>query len=208
MIASAASRERVPSASAVSASPSRWSAPVSSAPTARAAPAATSGGTIRASPYAVPPTAAPTPAPTTGKSAAPVRGSNEAPPTGIRVRNATAASSGLATRIGDAGLVEARHVVEERDRAAHDRQRERGAAALTEAEAQVEERLEPEPLEDERMPRLRRAVPGDHRLDGRGVDRRRDERRRAGDEAVEHDGDARGAAAEHHPGEQRDLEAA
>src|SRR5215468_3034594 len=146
MIASAASRERAPSASAVSARPSRWSAPVSSAPTASAAPAATSGGTTLESPYAVPPTAAPTPAPTTGKSAAPARGSYDAPPTGIRVRNATAASSGLTTRIGDAGLVEARHVVEERDRTAHDRQRERGAAALAQAEAQVEERLEAEPL--------------------------------------------------------------
>ena len=55
-----------------------------------------------------------------------------------------------------------------------------------------------------RMSGLGRKVAGDHRLDGGGFEPRCNESGRAGDEAVEHDGNALGAAAEDHTHEQRE----
>src|SRR5438067_747982 len=130
-------------------------------------PAAASEGTTFASPNAVAPVAAPIAAPTTGKSAAPRATSRPSRttsrPTGMRVRNATAPSEALATGIGYSRILEARHVVEERERTPHDRQCESGTASLAEPQAEVEERLEPERFEHQRVTGLRRAVRRDHR---------------------------------------------
>ena len=61
-----------------------------------------------------------------------------------------------------------RHVAVQRAGGLDHRQREQGAAGLAQPQAQVEERLEPELLEHERVAGLGRPVAGDQRLaDGR-----------------------------------------
>src|SRR5689334_10638992 len=114
---------------------------------------------------AIAPTAAPTPSPTTGKNAPPRATSRPSStihrPTGTRVRNATAPANALTACIGHAGVREGRHLVEERDRGVQQRQRERCARALAEAQAEIEERLEAERLEDQGVARLGAAVRGD-----------------------------------------------
>src|SRR5262249_24028692 len=156
------------------------------------------------------PTAAPIAAPTTGKRTAPRATSSPSsatrPPTGIRVRNATAAAAprtASATGIGHPCGLEARHVAEERERASYDRDRHRRAGPLAEPEAEIEQRLEAERIEHERVPGLRRAVRGDHRVHGGGLQPRRDERGRAGDGAVEHDRHAPVRASEREAREKR-----
>ena len=173
MISSARSRVRAPSASAVSASPSRWSAPVSSAPTRerdarrRRAPAGTC-----TSPYAAPPTTAPIPAPTSGKSAAPRATSRverderrpgsasgtrraAAPRATQRPASVTPASSKLAmsfSRASELAMIGS------------------ASAAPLPSPSRIPkstQRLQPERVEDERVPGLGRAVRGDHRVDGR-----------------------------------------
>src|SRR5690349_22852881 len=123
-------------ASAVSASASRCIAPVTAAPNASPTPAAASVGRTCARPNAAPATRAPTPAPTSGNAGAPratsAPSSVTSLPTGIRVRNATAAATALTARIGDAGRLEARHLVQDRDGALHDRDRERSPTPLAE----------------------------------------------------------------------------
>src|SRR4051812_48491419 len=157
MIASARSRVVAPSASAVSASASKCSAPVRTAPTATASTAASSPPR-----EATAPTAAPIPAPTTGKNAPPRATSRPSRtiqrPTGTRVRNATAPANALTACIGDAGVVEGRHIVEDRDRRPQQGKRERGARALAEAQAELEQRFEAERVQDERVAGLRAAV--------------------------------------------------
>src|SRR3954471_17285608 len=157
MIASARSRVVAPSASAVSASASKCSAPVRTAPTATARTAASSPPR-----EATAPTAAPIPAPTTGKNAPPRATSLPSRtiqrPTGTRVRNATAPANALTACIGDARVLEGRHVVEDGDRRPQKRQRQRRARAFAEAQAEIEEGLEAERLEDERVARLGAAM--------------------------------------------------
>src|SRR5438093_5978555 len=170
MISSARSRLGAPSASAVSASASRWSAPVSSAPAVSAIPAAATTGSGPASAAATPPTAAPIPAPTSGNSAPP-RATSSPPsstnrPTGIRVRKASAAASArssLVTGIGDSGLAEGRHLVQDREARLHQGQDERSPAPLAQAEVEVDERQQPERVQHECVAGLGRAVRGDQR---------------------------------------------
>ena len=79
--------------------------------------------------------------------------------------------------------------------ALHQRQGEQRAGALAEAEFQVDQRTQPEVPQRDRVARLGRAVPGHAEVaDGRG-ERRGDQRRGAGDHAVEDHRDA--AAAPH-----------
>src|SRR5947207_3324862 len=74
--------------------------------------------------------------------------------------SATPASSATAAlRPIDAGLGEGRHLAVQPAGLLDQRQREGGAAGLAEAQAQVEQRLEPELGEHERVGRLGRAVP-------------------------------------------------
>src|SRR5579859_8122575 len=102
MISSARCLERAPSASALSASASTWSAPVSSTPSASASAAASSGESGEVSEPATAPTAAPTPAPTAGNqgparaTSSPVSTSSR--PSGIRVRKQRAAAAARASR--------------------------------------------------------------------------------------------------------------
>src|SRR5207253_9669307 len=155
-----------------------------SAPTVRAIAAATSGDRCGASATATPPTAAPTPAPTSG-NATPERATSSPPtttrrPSGSRVWNVTAAAtarSSSAARIAHARGFEGRHLAEDREARGHDGQRERSAAAFAEAQAEVEQRLETELLEDRRMARFRRPVRGDQRAGRGGCEPDRDERR-------------------------------
>src|SRR5438270_9719306 len=55
-------------------------------------------------------------------------------------------------------LVERRHVIQEAHGGAHQGQREHRAGALTEAEVEVEQRMQAEPFENRAMPDLLRAV--------------------------------------------------
>ncbi len=76
---------------------------------------------------------------------------------GSRVKNAIAPAP--ARRVsapcsGHARGVEARHRFQERDRARDQGQRQRRAASLTEAEIQIDQRIEPKRLEDEPVSRL------------------------------------------------------
>src|SRR3954468_7183876 len=181
MIARARSRVVAPSASAVSASASKWSAPVRAAPRATASAAASNPPSD-----ATAPTAAPMPAPTTGKNAPPRATSRPSRtiqrPTGTRVRKATAPAKALTACIGDVGVLEGRHVVEDRDRRRQQRQRERRARAFAEAQAEIEEGLEAERIEDERVARLGAAMRGDQ-----VVSRTGSKHRCGGDEAVDED---------------------
>src|SRR5438105_7300487 len=100
------------------------------------------------------------PAPTSGKSAPP-RATSAASrstkrPTGTRVKNATAAASPRtsAAGIGDSGVVEGRHLLEDRERRPQERQRKRRTGPLPQPKLEIEQRLEPERIEQERVPRL------------------------------------------------------
>src|SRR4051812_16774815 len=101
----------------------------------------------------MPPITVPIPAPTSGKIAPPratsAPSSSTKRPGGTRVGDATAAASprASAARIGDSGVVEGRHLLEDRDRGPEQRQRERRAGSLPEPQLEVEERLEPELLQ-------------------------------------------------------------
>src|SRR5438132_11512767 len=212
MISSARSRLGAPSASAVSASASRWSAPVRSAPAPSAIPAAAAGGSGPASAAATPPTAAPIPAPTSGKRA-PARATSSPPsstrrPTGIRVRKASAATSArssLAAGIRDSGLAEGRHLLEDGQAGLHDRKHERRAAPLAEPELELDERAQAEGVQHERVPWLGRAMRGDQPAGGGRREPHGYESRGSGDEAVEQDGPALRRAAEDEAGQERDL---
>src|SRR5262249_39370667 len=163
---------------------------VSAAPKPSPTPAAANMGRTCVSPTATPAVTAPTPAPTSGKTGAPratsAPSSTTSRPTGSLVRNATAPATALRARIGDAGRLEARHLVQDRERALNDRDRKRRAASLTEPEAEIEQRLEPELLEHHLVAGLRRAVRGDHRADRCRRQPRRAQGGRAGDEPVQH----------------------
>src|SRR4051812_24859259 len=213
MISSARSRVAAPSASAESASASRCRAPVSTAPTASPSTAASGAVSGPDSAWTTPPTAAPIAAPTNGTSAAP-RATSAASswirrPTGTRVRNATAAARprSSAAGIGDAGAGERRHLLENGDRRAEERQCKRCARSLAKPKSEVEQRLDAERVEHERVSRLRGAVGGDEHLGRRGVDGDGGERGGAGDEPVEEDDDPSPRTAEDEPGEEGDLEA-
>src|SRR5204863_5110533 len=216
MISSARSRVRAPSASAVSASASRCSAPVRAAATATPSTAASVLPREGASTSAVSPIAAPTPAPTSGKSAPPRATSRTSSatnrPTGTRVRNATAPArpraSVLTTRIGDACVVEGRHLAQDRDRGLQDRQCERRTRTFAQPQAQVEQRLEPERVEHERVTGLRAAMRSDESRADRRLTAHGGEHSGRGDEAVDEDDHVARCAAGRKPGEKGDLEAA
>src|SRR5919204_2105123 len=218
MISSASARVRPPSASAVSARPSRWMAPVTTSPRPRARTAAARGGGGVSSPTAASPTAAPTAAPTSGKKTAP-RATSAAPsftslPSGRRVRNATApaaprsCAAALPTGIGHSGVRERRHVGQHGERRVEEGKGERSPASLAEPKAEGEERLEPEGGEHERVPGLRREGRGDHRVAGVRREPGGDEGGGARDEAVEEDDEPTGGRAERDSDEERDLEPA
>ena len=135
-------------------------AAVTITPAATPSTAAGKEGTTSAAPHATAAVSAPIRAPTTGKSARPRRRSRSPTsvlrPIGTAVRNVTAATADrIPSRTADARRLEGRHVRQDRDRRANQWQRERGAGPLTEPEPEIEQRLETEPLEDERVPRLR-----------------------------------------------------
>ena len=72
------------------------------------------------------------------------------------IGNSTAAA--LTPGIGHTGLAEGGHLVEDRNRRVEERQSERGAGALAEPQAEIEQRLEPERVQHERMPWLGTAM--------------------------------------------------
>src|SRR4051794_21785334 len=156
---------------------------------------------------ATPAATAPTPAPTRGKRTAPRATSSpvSATRTGKRVRNAIAARNALTACIGNARRFERRHLTQDRERGREERQREGGAASFPEPEAEVEQWLEPELREHERMTRLRRAMRRDHRVDRRRIETRGDQRGRRGDEAVEQHHLVRLGRPEHEADEKGEL---
>ena len=135
-------------------------------------------------------TRAPIPAPTIGNSAPP-RATSAASsaihrPTGTRVRKATAAAArpqrpASVTPAPSNVAISSRIAIDAR----RSGKRQRGAAALPEPQLEVEQRLEAEGLEHERVPGLRRAVRGDHHVGRSGLDAYGGERRGARDEPVE-----------------------
>ena len=190
----------------MSASASRCIAPVSTAASADCETAGDEGRQrARRATSATSPHTPPTAPPTSGNSAAPratsLASSATRSPIGTRVRNATAASGALS-----AALVIARCPSRPRPRtspcrrgssraAASERQRERRAAPLPQPQVELEQRREAECLEDDAVPRLRRAVRGDEVARAARARAERDEGCGAGDEAVEHDDGAVAAAA-------------
>src|SRR5207248_2451914 len=122
-----------------------WRAPVRSAAEATARPPAASGGRTRTARAATTPAVAPTPAPTSGNRTEPrlmsAACSWSRRPTGTRVRKATAAIAALAAGIGHPRGGEGRHLGDDRQRALDHGQCEGGAAALAEAQAEIEQRL-------------------------------------------------------------------
>src|SRR5205823_10568141 len=79
---------------------------------------------------------------------------------------------------------------------------------LAQAEVEVDERLQPERVQHERVAGLGRAVRGDQRAGGGRSEACGDECGGSGDEAVEQDGNALGRTAEGEASEDCDLEAA
>src|SRR5262249_36806954 len=174
-------------------------------------PAAARAGRTWPRPSAIPATRAPTAAPTSGKAGAPRATSaasiSTSRPAGIRVRKATAPSTALPTGIGHACGLEARHLVQHGQGGLDDRDGECGPGALSQPEPEVEQRLEAERLEDEAVTRLGGTVGSDHRRGRARLEARGDERRGAGDVAVEDDRSSLGRATESDARKQRDLEA-
>src|SRR6266511_1482287 len=214
MISSARSRDEAPTASAVSASASTCSAPVSTSDTATAMLAARSGDRRGCRIAAVAPVAAPMPAPTSGKSTAPratsAPSSASGRPSGSRVRKVTAAAAArtLAAGIGHSSGCEGRHVLHDRGGGVEQGQGEGGAAPLPQPQTEIEQRLETELFENEPVAGLRREVRRNHRVAGVRREPRGDERRRGGDEPVEEDDSAIRRRSERNADEERDLEAA
>src|SRR5581483_6442367 len=213
MISSARGRS-APSASAVSARASRWRPPVRTAAAPTPTAPATRPGSGPSRPAAPSPATSPTPAPTTGNRTSPRATSSALTwirrPSGTRVRNVTAARAArpLAVTTADPSGLKCRHLVEDRERRLDERQRQRSAAPLAEAEPEVQQRLELEGVEDEAVAGLGREVRGDHRGACPRRQPLRDERRHTGDEAVEEDDDGARGGADRDAGEERDLEAA
>src|SRR5690348_3106001 len=81
--------------------------------------------------------------------------------------------------LGNAGLAEGRHLVEQPDRGADQRQRERGAGAFAEAQVEVEERVEPEALQYGAVAQLLGTVRGDQVAGDCGFERGRGQGGRA-----------------------------
>src|SRR5205823_12648347 len=92
--------------------------------------------------------------------------------------------------IGDARVLEGRHVVQQSHRLADDGQRERATGSLAEPQLEVEKRLQAELLQDRAMTKLARSMRRDHEAHRRGCHPRRDQGGGAGDEAVDDDGPA------------------
>ena len=111
-------------------------------------------------------------------------------------------------RAAHAGLGEGGHPVVRRQGEAQHGQGGRRAAALAQAQAEVEHGLEAEVVQQGAVSRLGRAVAGEQARAQAGLDAHRDGRRRGGDEAVAHVAEAVLARAQRQPAEDRDLAAA
>src|SRR5437879_310658 len=133
-------------------------------------------------------------------------------PTGMRVKNATAATparTGETRRGSAAGITHScrrkrRHIFEQRDRTTNQGQRQCCATALPEPQAEIKKRFESEVDQDAAMAGLGREMRSDH---GVATQRRkscRDQGRCGSDEAIEDDDDAVGSSTEDHTYEEGD----
>ena len=110
--------------------------------------------------------------------------------------------------LGHAGGVERRHLAQDAGCGLEHGQRQAGPAALAEAQAEVEQRVEPEGVEHRGRARLGRAVAGDAAVDDAGHEPLGGEQGGVGDDAVDDDGHAGGRTADDEAGERGDLEPA